>query len=412
MTATAPAKTPLISRNLLVFMFAMILANIGGSMYGPLLALYLRDLGANVMQIGWFFTLSQVIPLALQILGGWISDSIGRLRAIALGSLAGIFVYIPLILATSWEWVLLATAISAVTRSLIGPSFDAYIAEEAAPQNRARVFGITQALFQIVSVVGPLLGGWLAQDYGFKPMLVVAALLYIGATLMWVAMARNAKMPEGSGEKLTLGGLKASLAAMLALIASGGVITWILITDGVRDISFALSFNLMPVYMQDIAKLSIQQISITSSVFGAFTMLTFIPGGWLADKKGERVGIISGFALIFVSLMMFINTNDFWLYCLSWAIAGSGVGLMGPAYQSLIAKAVPQHLRGTAFGLFSTSLGVVSLPAPAIGAQLWERISPQFPFAITAWVTLLSVIPVWLKFRLPEAKSEAEEKHD
>ena len=195
MTATAPAKTPLISRNLLVFMFAMILANIGGSMYGPLLALYLRDLGANVMQIGWFFTLSQVIPLALQILGGWISDSIGRLRAIALGSLAGIFVYIPLILATSWEWVLLATAISAVTRSLIGPSFDAYIAEEAAPQNRARVFGITQALFQIVSVVGPLLGGWLAQDYGFKPMLVVAALLYIGATLMRVAMARNAKMP-------------------------------------------------------------------------------------------------------------------------------------------------------------------------------------------------------------------------
>jgi MFS family permease len=68
----------------------------------------------------------------------------------------------------------------------------------------------------------------------------------------------------------------------------------------------------------------------------------------------------------------------------------------------LISKAVPQHLRGTAFGLFSTSLGVISLPAPWIGAQLWDRFSPQFPFTITAIALLLSVIPIWIKFKLPK----------
>ena len=40
---------------------------------------------------------------------------------------------------------------------------------------------------------------------------------------------------------------------------------------------------------------------------------------------------------------------------------------MSPAYNSLISKAVPEKVRGTAFGLFSTSLGLVSLPSP------WNR---------------------------------------
>jgi MFS family permease len=87
------------------------------------------------------------------------------------------------------------------------------------------------------------------------------------------------------------------------------------------------------------------------------------------------------------------------MYALCWVIAGIGVGLASPAYSSLISKAVPQRLRGVAFGLFSTSLGLVSLPAPVIGGYLWENVNPQFPFLLTAFAALLSIIPVWLKFK-------------
>ncbi len=75
---------------------------------------------------------------------------------------------------------------------------------------------------------------------------------------------------------------------------------------------------------------------------------------------------------------------------------------MQPAYMSLISKAVPKKVRGTAFGLFSSSLGLVSLPAPWIGGQLWEHVSPRFPFLITVVVSFLSTIPAWLKFKLPK----------
>lgn len=137
-------------------------------------------------------------------------------------------------------------------------------------------------------------------------------------------------------------------------------------------------------------------------------MLITMPAGWLADRKGDRIAIVLGFLLQFTALMTFLRVSGFWGYAMAWALLGLGVGMMSPAYQSLISKAVPEKLRGTAFGLFNTSLGVVSLPAPAIGAQLWERVNPKFPFSVTAWLGLLAVIPVWLKFKRPEENAESE----
>lgn len=411
-TSSAPSlaakKAPLLTGFLLLFMLAMILANLGGNMYGPLMSLYVRDLGADIQQIGLFFTLASIIPLALQIFGGWISDTIGRLRAIAIGSLFGVLAYAPLILAQRWEWLLAAEALGAMTRALIGPSFDAFIAEQSSEENRARMFGVTQTLFGVVGVVGPIFGGWLAEAYGFKPMLMVAALLYILATLIRIGMARRAAQGAQGAQGLTFASLKANLGTMFGLLVSGGLITWILITDGVRDISFALSMNLFSVYMQEHIGLNLTQIGLTSSIFGACMMAMHIPGGWLADKAGERVGIALGFALVGFSLglLVFVPAGAAWLVYAGWALAGVGVGLLSPAYASLISKAVPANLRGTAFGLFSTSLGLVSLPAPWIGGWLWAHVSPQFPFLITVAVTFLTIIPVLLKFKLPKNGTE------
>jgi MFS family permease len=405
MTTDVPLKkAPLLTPLLLLFMFAMILANVGGSMYGPLEALYLQELGAGIVQIGLFTTLSQVIPLLLQILGGWLSDSLGRLRAIAIGSVVGIFVYVPLILATRWEWVLAASALGAVTRSLIGPSFDAFIADHSAPENRARLFGITQTLFGVVGVAGPFLGGFLVERVGFKSMLLVAAVLYIAATVIRVSMAREAAKSQATAPpKLTFASLRTNLGAMIALIGAGGLFTWIMITDGVRDIFFTMSFSFLSVYMKDIAQLSVSEIGLMSSIFGIAMMAVMIPAGWLADKMGERVNIAVSFLFLAVSIgtiALVPPASPAWVYGLGWVIAGLGVGLATPAYQSLISKAVPQHLRGVAFGLFSTSLGLVSLPAPLIGGYLWDNVSPQLPFLLTAGASLLSIIPVWLKFKV------------
>ena len=407
------SKRPLLSPVMRLFLATMILANVAGAMYAGFLPLYLKSLGANIAQIGVFFTISQIIPLVLQILGGWISDSLGRLKSIAAGSLTGVVSYIAFILAPTWGWVLLGEGLNAITRSLVGPSFGAFIAEESQEGSRAKVYGLVDTFYTIVSIVGPPVGGFLVDRYGFKVMLMVAASIYTIATIIRVRMAARASRPgqqEGKKARLELGALKLNLSAIFSLLIAGGVMTWIVVTDGIRDISFSFSGNLIPVYLEDIAHMSAQQIGWLGSILGIAMMLTSFPAGHLADKRGERLAIGLGFALQFVGILIFIKAYTFFVYAVGYFLLGVGFSLMSPAYQSLLSKVLPQKLRGTGFGLVQSGLGLFSLPAPAIGARLYENISPTTPFWITAWASLLAIIPVIFKFKLTDKDRQQIEK--
>ena len=72
------------------FMFAMVLANISGMMFPMLVPIHLAELGASIEEVGIIFTIVSAVAVGLQLVGGWISDSIGRLKAIAIGSIGGI----------------------------------------------------------------------------------------------------------------------------------------------------------------------------------------------------------------------------------------------------------------------------------------------------------------------------------
>jgi MFS family permease len=406
---TEEKTKPLLTPILRWFMFAMVMANIAGSMFPMLLPIYLTDLGASVTQVGLVFTLTSVVILFLQILGGWISDSIGRLRAIAIGSVGGILGYAAMILAPTWEWLLVALAISQIPYALVGPSFSAFLAEQSTEENRGKVYGITDTIYQITGVIGPPLGGFLAGGYGFKVMLIVSGILYSTAAGLRIWMATTVRFTsETQLRQLTAKSFMTNLKTMAIMILGGGVLTWIFITDGVRDIGFRLSWELQPLYLDQIGGLTIQQIGLLGSIFSIAMMFTPILSGRLADRYGERIPISSGFLLIFFALMIFLNASGFLGFSVVWAVFGIGVGLLSPAYQSLISKVVPQKMLGTFTGLFHGSLGLISLPAPFIGAKLWENFNPQVPFMITAVAALLSVIPTWFKFKVPEGRLEPE----
>ncbi len=396
-------KQPLLTPIMRWFMFAMVIANIAGSMFPMLMPIYLTELGASVTQVGLVFTLSSVAILILQLFGGWISDSIGRLRAIAIGSIGGVIGYSAMLLAPSWPWMLAAISISQIPYALVGPSFGAFIAENSTEENRGRVYGLTDTIYQITGVIGPPLGGFLTGAHGFKMMLLVSAVLYAIAAGLRIWMATTMTSPEEKApEKLTVSSFKLSLKSMWALLIGGGVITWIFVTDGVRDFAFRLSMELQPLYLEQVAGITVEQIGILGSIFSIAMMFTPILSGRISDKFGERVPISMGFLMIFGAFMIFLQVNAFLGFALTWVVFGVGVGLLSPAYQSLISKVVPQKLLGVFTGMFRSSLGLISLPAPLIGAQLWERFSPRLPFVITAMVALASVIPTWFKFKVPD----------
>jgi MFS family permease len=401
-------KAPLLTRTLVILLISMIAANIGGQMYGPLLPLYVQQLGADMNQIGIFFTLSMVAPLMFQILGGWLSDSMGRVQAMAIGSVAGLVGYIIFVIAPSWGWLLLAMVGLSMATSFVGPSFQALIAEESPSDSRGKVYGLVQGLFLVVGVIGAPLGGWMTDNYGFRTMFLLAAALYGVATFIRLFMARKIRSEqEKPAEKPSFASLKSNLAAIFALVTAGGIVTWIFISDGVGDVTFSMVGNLFPLYLNNIIGITKTQLGILGAVASIASMIFMMLGGMLSDKYGERVGIVLGNLMVGGAIFMMLNVQDFSLFILAWVLLGVGQAFTGPAYSALIARAVPNKVRGTAFGLFSTSLGIISLPSPYIGVMLWETFGPRVPFYIPLAAMMLMLPVIWIKFRIPREEKTA-----
>jgi MFS family permease len=401
-------KEALISPILRWFMFAMVLANIASNMGIMLIPLYLDKLGASITEIGFVFTILSVISLVLQVFGGWVSDSIGRLKAIAIGSLGGVLSVYLIVIAPSWQWLILALAVNRIPYALVGPSFGAFIAENSQEENRGRVYGITDMIYQITGIIGPPLGGFLVAQYNYRLMFLVAAVFYtVAAGLrIWMALTMTSSQPVETKE-LSWQSFGISLKSLVTMIAGGGVVTWIFLTDGVRDAAFSLSREIEPLYLEQIAGLDTQQIGFIWSIFSISMLATPLLSGRLTDKYGERVPISTGFFLIFAAFCVFLAASGFYMFALVWVIFGLGVGLLSPAYSSLISKVIPHDKLGAFHGLFYGSMGLLALPAPYLGTLMWEKISPRSPFVVAAAFALLTIIPIWFKFVVPE-KDDSE----
>ena len=197
---------------------------------------------------------------------------------------------------------------------------------------------------------------------------------------------------------------------MFALLFAGGLVTWIWITDAIGDTSYNLTGDLYPIYLSGIGGLTVEQIGLLGSAWGIATTLGSFLGGWLTDKRSERTMITFGFVLITLSLVSMVLARSLATFLGARLLGGFGTGLLMPSYDSLISKVIPEDRRGLAFGFFGTSLGILSLPMPWIGAQMWERMSPQAPFWVTALVCAITIPIAWVKFVLPKQEKVEKKK--
>jgi MFS family permease len=384
----------------------MALTNFAVTMPLVLIPVYIRELGATITQLGLFFTISMIFPILVKLLGGWLADVAGRLQVILIGSVTGVLTFTVYALAPTWEAALLAPALLAITSSLTIPAYAAYIADITPEPSRGRMFGVSQTVYRGSGVVAPVIGGLLAAGIGFRFMFGVAAVVFAIAAVIFFFLLRTAPSLKISGQKVSWASLKTSFSQMWALFVAGGVIAWILIIDGVRDIGMRLSFDLIPVFLTDIHSVNLETIGFMDGVYGLALLLTLYPAGWLVDRTSERTVIALALLAGVASRLVLAMSTDNLGFTLSFALQGIGFGLFAPSGSSLISKAVPQHLRGVAYGLFATSISIFSLPSPWIGSQIWEFLGPHFPFLISVAIGTLLILPAWFKLRLPPASRQ------
>src|SRR6185436_20791603 len=101
-----------------------------------------------------------------------------------------------------------------------------------------------------------------------------------------------------------------SLKEIGALALAGGVVTWLFIGDGVTDFSARLQMDLVPLYYENIQHISPQQITWIAAAAGVVTMLLTAGGGWLSDRRGERVALMLGVLAFMIGLVIFLLSSS------------------------------------------------------------------------------------------------------
>jgi len=402
-----PTIRSLLTKDLILFLVGLTFAEATRAMTTVQIPVFLREIGASVGEVGLFFTISMILPIVLRVWGGWFSDVTGRLRTIWLGSLAGVLAYIPYALAHRWEIALLGPALLAIATALIYPSYQSYIADTIPESARGRVYGMGRTFLNVAWILAPPAGGYLAEHFGTRSMFLTAFLLYLIASIIFFFLHRRSAAPDSgaSPRKANWSSLSKSFREIMPIAFAGGLLTWILVAEGIKEFSLRLSFDLMPVYLSDIAGISKQGIGWMDGLHGIAWVLASPIGGWFSDRTSERHGFTFGLILTLSMPLIFALSAGFWGFALSWILLGIGGAFLDPAYNALVARGTPSHLRGIAYALIATLVGIIALPSPWIGSRMWEALGPQTPFFFSFGLGSLALLPAWFRLRIKQTES-------
>jgi MFS family permease len=136
--------------------------------------------------------------------------------------------------------------------------------------------------------------------------------------------------------------------------------------------------------------------------------LAMWPGGIFADRYSERRAIAVGGFIMALTWGVVILSSTTSGFVVAFALAGVGQAFFGPAFSSLMSKAVPKGSLGITFGVFMTALGFMAVPAPIIGGLLYNNVAPTAPFVVAIVLGLVAVPLALRTLHRPAEASSAE----
>ncbi|MEC9341723.1 MAG: MFS transporter [Pseudomonadota bacterium] len=167
-----------------------------------------------------------IATIVLQTPGGKLGDLWGRKRALYAGQLLFITGALVGSLAPTLLGLTAARLVMAAGGALLLPAALATLRNLVAPQQRGRMFGILGAAMGASAALGPPLGGWLAEAFGWE------AVFWINIPLLLTALLLGGGLPaERPSDRPPLGGidwrggllLAATLLAIIGAIRGSGI---------------------------------------------------------------------------------------------------------------------------------------------------------------------------------------------
>ncbi|MHA2384815.1 MAG: MFS transporter [Candidatus Thorarchaeota archaeon] len=352
-----------------VWMLALSLSilQIGFGIVTPIFPFYIVELGVGATELGVLaasFALTRI--LLAGPLGG-LSDRVGRKRVL-LAALAGfavsnlIYAYASTIIV-----MIIARALEGGISAGFYPAANAFVSDMTTPENRGTAMGYLSMGNMVGFVVGPALGGVLAEFLGIRlPFVIAAAASLVTLVILNLIVhepERRSSLAELGKDRIPVREVfsrnaKAYSALGITMFAN-------MFAIGILEVAFMLDA------VQRYA-FSPLEIGLFFGILGVIVIIGNIGFGKMSDRIGRKWLITIGSLVAALSLYFFMIASGDMEFYLAGAVLGVAISMRGPTIQAMIADLSDARAYGSVMGTFGAISNSAYVVGPILGGVLFD----------------------------------------
>lgn len=371
----------------------------GVSQLAPILPLYFHDLGVQTPEAmslwsGLATGATYIIVCLAAPFWGRVADKKGRKITLIRSSFGMALCNILIAFQTTPEGVVLIRLVQGLVSGFYSASIT-LIASESPIERTGWALGLLASANLAGSLIGPLLGGYIADTVGIRnDFIIVGTLMGLAGVLATIFIHEN-YVPQPNPEKLSIRKLKEQIPEFNSIVA-------LCVASFIYAICIMSLQPVISVYIKGIVPSDTENLAfIAGAVFSAMgiaQLMSSSPLGKLVDKIGPRKVLVV--SLIYVGILNIPQAyvSDVYQLAIIRFLQGFGLGGMLPALNTYLSSKTPREFTGQVFsynqsclffGYFLGSIGGASLMA-------WLGFTTLF------WVSggLFIISALWIGFKL------------
>ena len=375
------------NRQFYVLYFNIFLVFLGIGLVVPVLPVYLKDLGLKGSDLGILVAVFALAQMIISPFGGTLADKLGKKLIICIGLF--LFAISEFLFAVShtFELLIISRVLGGFSAGMVMPGVTGMIADISPSSDKAKNFGYMSAIINSGFILGPGIGGFLAE-FSHRLPFYVAGVSGLVALILSIVFIHNPK-------KATTDGFTKYQPELLSKINWKVFLTPIILT---LVLAFGLSSfeTLFPLYTADKAHYSPLDISIAitgGGIFGAVFQVFFF------DKFMKYFSELTfiTYALIYSAIILaaLTLTNSYWAIMVVSFVVFIGFDMIRPAITNYFSN-IAGDRQGFAGGLNSTFTSMGNFIGPLVAGTLYD-INFEFPLYMAILVMFIGMIVIFFE---------------
>lgn len=367
------------------------------SLVMPFMALYVEQLGAPKNKVEWYaglaVSLSALTSALIAPVWGRLADRYGRKPMMVRASLVMTFTMGGLAFVPNVFWLLVLRILNGLFSGYV-PNSTALIASQA-PKNRSGYALGTLATGAIGgSLVGPLLGGVLAEILGIRQVFLLVGFILLICNLMTVFLVKEDFQPVTKAEALSTRELFSSIKDKQILIG-------LFVTSMIIQVSAQSIAPILTLYIRHLGQTeNLMFVSgLIVSALGFSSMLSSSTLGKIGDRIGNhRLLLIALFYSFSMYVLCALAQNSLQLGIVRF-LYGFGTGALMPSINSLLTKITPREGISRIFSYNQMFMNIGQVIGPFIGSAIATDLGYRSVFYVTSLIVFINFVWSLINFR-------------